>query len=69
MTERGEVTAKGPSVGLYLDRDIPAWVAARDGRYVFNRLWDDKRGEISQLGDDEIVIAPGLIYKIEDPPE
>lgn len=62
MTERGAVNEKGPSIGSYLDRDIPAWIVARGGRYEFNRLWDEKRGDLAQLADDEIVISPGLIY-------
>ena len=68
MTERGVIDENGPSVGSYLGRDIPQWISARGHCYAFDRLWDDKRGEISQLGDDEIVVAPGLIYKMEQNP-
>lgn len=62
MAERGAVNEKGPSIGSYLNRDIPAWIDARGGRYEFTRLWDETRGDIAQLAGDEIVISPGLIY-------
>lgn len=58
------VTAKGDSIGTYKERDIPSWIEARGGHYVYDRLWDEKSGELSQLARDEMVIAPGLIYKI-----
>lgn len=61
-SERGAINEKGPSIGYYLDQDIPAWVDARGRRYEFNRLWDETRGDIAQLAGDEIVISPGLIY-------
>ncbi len=57
------VTAKGDSIGTYKHRDIPGWIEARGNRYVYDRLWDEKSGELSQLARDELVIAPGLIYK------
>ena len=59
------VTAKGPSIGTYKDRDIPAWIDARGGHYEYERLWDEKNGELAQLSRDELVIAPGLIYKLK----
>jgi hypothetical protein len=58
------VTDKGPSIGSYKERDIPGWIDARGGRYVYDRLWDERSGELSQLARDELVIAPGLIYKL-----
>ena len=61
------VTAKGDSIGTYKERDIPGWIEARGDRYVYDRLWDEKGGELSQLARDEVVIAPGLIYKIAAP--
>lgn len=63
--ERGTLDAKGPSIGTYLDRDIPSWIEARGGRYNYNRTWDEKDGRLAQLASDELVIAPGLIYKLE----
>ena len=63
------ITAKGSSIGTYKDRDIPAWIDARGGHYVYARLWSETEsgGELSQLARDELVIAPGLIYKLSDP--
>jgi hypothetical protein len=68
MTERGVIDEKGPPVGYYLDRDIPAWIVARGGKYAFDCLWDEERGDLAQLDDGELVIAPGLIYKIAEKP-
>jgi|GEM_PF-4195246 len=64
MSDRGKIVAKGPSIGVYRDRDIPAWVIGGDGRYAFDRPWDEESSDLSQLAADEIVIAPGLIYKL-----
>lgn len=60
------VDAKGPSIGTYRDRDIPSWIDARGGRYAYNRIWDEKDGRLAQLARDELVIAPGLIYRREN---
>lgn len=59
------VTSKGPSIGTYKERDIPAWIDARGSRYSYDRIWDEESGELKQLARDEVVIAPGLIYKIQ----
>jgi len=61
--ERGMVDAKGPSIGTYRDRDIPSWIDARGGRYIYDRIWDDEDGRLAQLARDELVIAPGLVYR------
>lgn len=63
--DRGELDRKGPSIGMWRDRDIPAWLNARGGHYEFDRvgILDDGGFEMSQLARDELVIAPGLIYK------
>lgn len=63
--ERGMITAKGPSVGTYRERDIPAWIDARGGHYVYDRPVRETSGgvDLKQLARDELVIAPGLIYK------
>lgn len=66
--ERGKLDRKGPSIGTYRDRDIPAWLNARGVHWVYDRIGAlDKDGgfEMSQLARDELVIAPGLIYKLE----
>ncbi len=64
MTPRGAVTEKGPSIGSYRDRDIPSWINARGRRYSYDRVWNETYGCIDQLSEDEIVIYPGLIYKL-----
>lgn len=67
--ERGTFDRNGPSIGTYRDRDIPAWIKARGGHYEYDRIGVlDKEGgfEMSQLASDELVIAPGLIYKRKD---
>ncbi len=66
MTGSSAVTGKGPSIGSYLDRDIPAWIISSDRTYEFNRLWDEKRGDLAQLADDEVVISPGLVYSLAE---
>jgi hypothetical protein len=58
----------GPSIGTYLDRDIPEWIEARGGLYTYNRIWSETEhgGELSQLAKNELMIAPGLIYKLKE---
>lgn len=58
----------GPSIGTYKGRDIPDWIDSPDrgGRHVYDRIAiEDRDGGVllAQLGDDEFVVAPGLIYK------
>jgi len=60
-----KVDVKGPSIGTYRDRDIPSWIDVRDGRYVYDRIWDENDGWLAQLSRDELVIVPGLIYRRE----
>lgn len=61
LVDRGEV------VGSFMGRDIHATLSYDDGSsYEFVRAGiTDKRGvfDMSQLGDGECVVAPGLIYR------
>ena len=61
LVEQGEV------VGSFMGRDIHASLSYDDGsKYEFVRAGvTDKRGgfDMSQLGDGECVVAPGLIYR------
>lgn len=61
------VIEKGPSIGKWHGYSIPDYIVTdTDGRYEFNRtgIIDEEGGfEMSQLGADECVIAPGLIYR------
>jgi hypothetical protein len=59
------VKGKGPSVGTYRDRDIPAWISTDRGLYEYARPATETDGgvELAQLADDEVVIAPGLVYR------
>ncbi|MHB8254141.1 MAG: hypothetical protein ACYDEV_10700 [Acidiferrobacter sp.] len=55
----------GPSLGQYAERPIPAWVQDTQGIvWDFVRIVADLEFLfLDDLADDEIVIAPGLVYK------
>jgi hypothetical protein len=56
----------GPSVGEHHGKEIPAYILDDDGtRYDYNRVAVETDGgvELSQLSREEVVIAPGLIYR------
>jgi hypothetical protein len=59
------VTEKGPSIGTYMDRQIPAYIVSDGIRYSYDRITRENDGscDLSQLDADECVIAPGLIYR------
>jgi len=60
------MTEKGPSIGTYKDREIPAYIITGGHRYEYDRIaveGNDGGAELSQLGPNERVIAPGLIYR------
>lgn len=61
------IYAKGPVIGKFMGRDIHESLTYSDGsRYEFVRagvLGSDSSFQMSQLADDEAVIAPGLIYR------
>lgn len=56
------VLEKGPPVGRYRDYNIPAWIKTEDGISDYVRV-TGVVVELSELADDECVIAPGLVYK------
>jgi hypothetical protein len=62
-------TEHGPSFGEYMDRPIPSWVRTADGRTAyFVRIAKVNPGGgvcLDQLGPDEFVVAPGLVYVVQ----
>lgn len=56
---------KGPEIGTYRGRGIPAFIVSGGRRFDYDRIAIEKDGgvELSQLRRDERVIAPGLIYR------
>ena len=60
------VTEQGPSIGKHLGADIPSFIVTDHGRYDYARIAVEAPGggvELSQLADNECIIAPGLLYK------
>lgn len=58
----------GPVIGQYRGDDIHEWFSDKSGRFQYARIAaEDRNGCISldQLGANEVVIAPGLIYRRE----
>lgn len=54
---------KGPVIGRYYGRDIPQFIINGLGeRSDFVRV-EPSPVDITKLGDDECIIAPGLVYK------
>ena len=52
----------GPSVGRYDGRDIPGWFQDGEAVYDFEGL-SGKVVDLSRLDDDQVVMAPGLLYR------
>ena len=54
----------GPRIGYYYERPIWAWFCDPDGT-----VWDFRHAvnpcnvELADLADDEVVMAPGLVYR------
>lgn len=71
MSTKGNLLEKGPSIGTYQQKPIPAYVVNEVGnRFEFDRIAKTDRdgcAPLSQLGKWEIVIAPGLIYRMKAP--
>lgn len=65
---RGRITEKGDSIGDYHGYSIPAFIITDDGRrYEYDRIAvvdEDGGCGLSQLARSEVVIAPGLIYRL-----
>ena len=59
-------TQRSP-VGNYLGQPIYKTITSRNGTYVFDRIAKNIDGEfpLDQLGKDEVLIKPGLIYRYE----
>lgn len=60
------IVKKGASVGEHHGKPIPAWVVDQNGTWLeFDRIAVETDGGVmlSQLADNECVIAPGLIYR------
>ncbi len=57
------IVEHGPSVGTYLERDIPAWIKTASGRVADYVGTITPAADLDTLADGESVIAPGLIYR------
>ncbi|MBY8210118.1 hypothetical protein KW541_10540 [Vibrio fluvialis] len=46
---------------------VAKWIIRRDKKFNFDRVAHEVKGSVplSQLRDDELLIAPGLIYRLE----
>lgn len=56
----------GPSIGIHRGKKIPSYIVDQNGtRLEFDRVAVETDGgvELSQLANNEVVIAPGLIYR------
>ena len=66
----GNVIDKGGSIGDVQGIECPAWVKCSDGeRYDYDRVayTDEDAGvPLSQMSNDEVLLAPGVIYKKAD---
>ena len=58
-------TQRTPLAGNYLGQPIYQTIESRSGTYVFDRIAENVDGEfpLEQLGKDELLIRPGLIYR------
>jgi hypothetical protein len=56
---------KGSLVGSFLGRPIHETITARNMTYVFDRIarYIDGEFPLDQLGKEEVLIRPGLIYR------
>lgn len=58
--------ALGPTIGRFMDADIRAWIRLDDGDYAYVGLAPGSQPglvDIRQLGEDEVAIPPGLLYR------
>ncbi len=55
----------GPSIGQYLGKPIFQSIKGPEGTLVFDRIahCDEEGCPLDQLGKDEVMMAPGLIYR------
>lgn len=61
------ITSSGGSIGLVKGVECPAWIRVDSGQrydYIRESFEDDEGGTpLSQLSQDEQLLAPGVIYK------
>ena len=55
----------GPSIGHYMGKPIFQSITGPDGTLVFDRIarCDEEGCPLDQLKQDEVMMAPGLIYR------
>jgi hypothetical protein len=60
-----QTTIQAAPIGNYLGQPIFETITSRNGTYVFDRIAEHIDGEfpLDQLGKDEVLIKPGLIYR------
>mgnify|MGYP001813292599 CR=1 FL=1 len=58
-------TQQGSQVGNYMGQPIFQTIESASGTYVFDRIAESVDGEfpLDQLGKNELLIKPGLIYR------
>lgn len=56
----------GPRIGTYLGKPIYKSIEQNGARYEYDRLaWCDEEGcPLQQLGHNEVLFKPGLIYRL-----
>ena len=56
----------GPAIGTFLGKPIYKTIKEEQNQYVFDRLadCDDDGCPLDQLNEGEMMINPGLIYKV-----
>lgn len=62
-----QTTNQSARVGDFMGQPIRETITASTGTYVFDRIAKHVDGEfpLDQLGKDELLIRPGLIYRIK----
>lgn len=58
-----QITAFGPSIGTYQERDIPAWIESGDGKRHEYVGVSGLCADLALLSPRQSVISPGLIYE------
>jgi hypothetical protein len=58
---------QSPRIGKYLGHPIYKTIQSNNGTYEFDRIARNIDGEfpLDQLNKDEVLIRPGLIYRIK----
>lgn len=58
--------AYGPAIGTFLGKPIYQSITQQENEYIFDRLadCDDDGCPLDQLDKGELLLNPGLIYKI-----